>query len=206
MNSRERILDAAIPIFAEKGRHGARMEEIAAFAHINKAMIYYIFKNKDGLYFEVLKFIFERAQESLSTFSQEYIEKGKSYVKILSDYISAQFTFFNENRNYTKILVDAMSSSSEEIRLAVKQLKARHNDNENTIIQMRQVFEKGKTEKIFRNIDTNQLMISIMGMVIVYFLSHSITEAFDIEVKDESTFMESRRKSIIDIVLHGIMN
>ena len=61
MKSRDKILQAAIPVFAGKGRHGAHMEEIAAHARINKAMIYYIFHSKDELYFEVLKHILTQA-------------------------------------------------------------------------------------------------------------------------------------------------
>lgn len=48
--TRARILDAAILIFSEKGLAGARTEEIAAAAQINKAMLYYYFKSKQQLY------------------------------------------------------------------------------------------------------------------------------------------------------------
>ena len=60
MTSRERILSAAIPVFARKGRFGAHMEDIAALAHINKAMIYYHFKNKDGLYQAIISQLFDK--------------------------------------------------------------------------------------------------------------------------------------------------
>ena len=63
MKSRDRIINAAIPVFASKGSHGAHMEEIANTAHINKAMIYYIFHSKDDLYFEVLKHILNQAYQ-----------------------------------------------------------------------------------------------------------------------------------------------
>lgn len=205
MNSREKILNAAIFIFAKKGRYGAHMEEIAACAHINKAMIYYIFHSKDELYLEVLKFLFEKAWESLTPFVEEFINKGKNYAEVLSDYITVQLTFFNENPNYTKILVEAMSNGAEEIPLAVNYIKDAHKDTEHLNDQIKKFIEKGKADQVFRDIDTDQLLISMMGMIIIYFLSHPITESFDIEVKDEASFMESRRRSIIDLVLHGIM-
>lgn len=48
-------------------------------------------------------------------------------------------------------------------------------------------------------------MISIVGMIIVYFFSRSLTESLDIEVEDENKFLEERKESIIDLVLNGIL-
>ncbi|HPS87105.1 MAG TPA: TetR/AcrR family transcriptional regulator, partial [Spirochaetota bacterium] len=126
MKSRDRILDAAIPVFARKGRHGAHMEEIAALAHINKAMIYYIFHNKDELYLEVLKFVFNETSFSISGITDEDADSRKGYAKVFSDFISSQISFFAENRNYTKIMVDAMSSGAEEMPLAIEFFKNNH--------------------------------------------------------------------------------
>jgi AcrR family transcriptional regulator len=48
-DARERILDAAKAAFHDRGTSGARMQEIADSAGINKALIHYYFKNKDTL-------------------------------------------------------------------------------------------------------------------------------------------------------------
>jgi TetR/AcrR family transcriptional regulator len=204
MKSRDRILSAAIPVFARKGRHGAHMEEIAALAHINKAMIYYIFHNKDELYLEVLKFVFNEASFSISEISDEDIKNRDGYVEILSEFISTQITFFNENRQYTKIMVNAMSNADAEIPLAIQYFKSNHGGNTPTV-RLKKVIESGKRDKFIRNVDTDHLIISMIGMVIIYFFSQSITEALDIEVKDEKLFLEERRKSIIDLVLNSIL-
>ena len=44
------ILDAAKKEFAEKGFDGARIDQIAATANVNKQLIYYYFDNKDTLF------------------------------------------------------------------------------------------------------------------------------------------------------------
>lgn len=49
------ILDAAEEEFAKHGLNGARTEAIAKGAGVNKAMIYYYFKSKEGLYKIVLQ-------------------------------------------------------------------------------------------------------------------------------------------------------
>jgi AcrR family transcriptional regulator len=49
LDARERILDAARNAFRERGTHGARMQEIADAAGVNKALLHYYFRNKETL-------------------------------------------------------------------------------------------------------------------------------------------------------------
>jgi TetR/AcrR family transcriptional regulator len=53
--ARARILEAALREFAEKGLAGARTDQIAAQAGVNKALIYYYFESKEKLYSAVLE-------------------------------------------------------------------------------------------------------------------------------------------------------
>lgn len=48
-DTRERILDAARSAFRERGTAGARMQEIADVAGVNKALLHYYFRNKETL-------------------------------------------------------------------------------------------------------------------------------------------------------------
>ena len=48
--TRRKILDAAVDEFAARGYAGARVDRIAATAHVNKRMIYHHFGNKLGVF------------------------------------------------------------------------------------------------------------------------------------------------------------
>ncbi|HNS25752.1 MAG TPA: helix-turn-helix domain-containing protein, partial [Methanobacteriaceae archaeon] len=50
---RQDIINAAEKIFFAKGYDSVTMDEIAREAEINKALIYYYFKNKEALFFAV---------------------------------------------------------------------------------------------------------------------------------------------------------
>ena len=65
LERRERILDAASTVFAEKGFAGARVDDIAARAGINKAMLYYHVGDKTALYSAVLLRNFGRVRLAL---------------------------------------------------------------------------------------------------------------------------------------------
>ncbi len=204
MTSKERILDAAISVFARKGRHGARMEEIASLAHINKAMIYYFYHSKDNLYFEILRFVLFETSISLSEITDEAIKSGHSYEHVLSIFISAMISFYSKNTYYTRILIEAMASGTEEISLAISEYKDSF-AHKASAGRFKEFLEEGKAENIIRDIDTDHLIISIIGMAMVYFFSRSITESFEIEVTDEKHFLEQRKNSIIDLVLNSII-
>jgi TetR/AcrR family transcriptional regulator len=57
-DSRRRLFSAAAAEFAARGYAGANVDRIARAARLNKAMIYYHFKNKAALYREILRDMF----------------------------------------------------------------------------------------------------------------------------------------------------
>ena len=64
--TRQRILDAASKEFADEGFAGARVDEIARSAGVNKAMLYYHVGNKQTLYTAVLMRNFDRVEAALA--------------------------------------------------------------------------------------------------------------------------------------------
>ncbi|MEQ1871985.1 MAG: TetR family transcriptional regulator, partial [Vicinamibacterales bacterium] len=64
--SPERILSAAALEFSARGFSGARVDRIARRARVNKAMLYYHFGNKQGLYRALLLKTFGAAAERLN--------------------------------------------------------------------------------------------------------------------------------------------
>jgi AcrR family transcriptional regulator len=64
--ARQKILDIASSVFAEGGFAGARVDEIARRAQVNKAMLYYHVGNKQALYTAVLARNFDRMEEALT--------------------------------------------------------------------------------------------------------------------------------------------
>src|ERR1700755_1682533 len=63
--TRQKLLAAARREFARNGLAGARVDEIALRAGVNKQLVYHYFGDKDALYLAVLEWVYEeiRAQE-----------------------------------------------------------------------------------------------------------------------------------------------
>lgn len=63
--SYEAILEAAVAEFAERGRDGVRMEQVAARAGLNKSLVYRHFENRDKLFEAAFESVFSKRFELL---------------------------------------------------------------------------------------------------------------------------------------------
>jgi len=53
--ARQRLLETATELFAERGYAGTSVREIVGRAGVSKPVLYYYFKNKEGLYYAILE-------------------------------------------------------------------------------------------------------------------------------------------------------
>lgn len=60
-STEQKIFDAAHEIFTQKGMDGAKMQEIADLAGINKALLHYYYKTKEKLYEAVARAVIGKA-------------------------------------------------------------------------------------------------------------------------------------------------
>jgi len=86
------ILKAAVAEFAELGIAGARTDAIARAAHVNKALLYYYFKDKDALYEAVLDHVFSGLRARVMPVLESKLpprQKMLEYLAAYFDYIAA---------------------------------------------------------------------------------------------------------------------
>ncbi len=77
-NTRQKIIDAAIDLIAEKGYKGASVRKIAAKVGIRESAIYNHFKNKEEILKEIVEQIFTTPFETENL--EERAKKGKSFL------------------------------------------------------------------------------------------------------------------------------
>lgn len=70
--TRERIFQAALKIFALHGFEGARMDKIAAEVGINKASLYFHFKSKEEIFWELFKDIVQKYRDKMKTIVTDF--------------------------------------------------------------------------------------------------------------------------------------
>jgi TetR/AcrR family transcriptional regulator len=89
-------LKAAVAEFAEHGIAGARTDAIARAAHVNKALLYYYFKDKDALYAAVLDHVFGGLRARVMPVLESKLPPRRKMLEYLGtyfDYIAANPRF-----------------------------------------------------------------------------------------------------------------
>ena len=109
------ILEAATNEFADKGYSGARMDEIARQAKINKAMIYYHIGDKEALYATVLNSTFG----NMAAVMGENIKWGKSPTENLHVYFQTVSTSIQQNPRIPPIMLRETASGGKNLPEAV---------------------------------------------------------------------------------------
>jgi len=69
--TRDHLLAAAAQVFAERGFHGASLDEVAAVAGFTKGAVYSNFRNKEGLFLSLFKANYDRGMEALRATLEE---------------------------------------------------------------------------------------------------------------------------------------
>ena len=92
--TQEKILEAAIQVFSQKGFYGARVDEIAARAKVNKAMLYYYFENKEKLLEEIIsrhrKETREVVEKLVKNIDWNNEEQADKFYEEIFDYMEAK--------------------------------------------------------------------------------------------------------------------
>ena len=195
--SRAALLLAARAAFAEKGLEGARVDDIARRAGINKQLVYHYFGSKDAIYTAVLEAVYleirereqalhlgtlpaEEAMRRLVEFSFDFLASSPDFVRILAD----------ENTHAGRHLQS--SASIEEMNRPIIEL-------------IRTTLERGVADGVFRRgLDPLHVYLSIAGMSYFYFANiHTLSRAFDRGL-DAPAAQEERRAHIVDFALNAL--
>jgi TetR/AcrR family transcriptional regulator len=159
VGTRATILKAAERIYAECGLAGARTEAIAAAARVNKALLYYYFKSKDGLYQAVVgSQIREFQQQARKVLSA----KGPAG-PILLRYVSYHFDFIGTHPHYPRIFQRMMMEGDRALERMIRE----HSVPLMNLLTV--VLERGMRSGEFRRMDKGHTIVSIGGLTAHYF-------------------------------------
>ena len=156
-HTRDKIFKAATQVFEEKGYSGARMQEIADRAGINKALLHYYFRSKDQLFMSVFQVLVSKMFEKITTLFRADI----SFREKIKLFLGQHIDFLMKNPKLPLFLLNEMSvnpSLNESVRQSLKYGELRD-----------LIYEKHSKELKgygIRKSDMPQLMITIVSMSI----------------------------------------
>jgi len=204
MNSKTKIIEAAIAVFATKGKHGARMEEVAAKAGLNKAMVYYYFGDKDNLFRQCLLHVFAQIFSLVLRRASKKKKPGRDPAVELEQIMRHHFKLMAQNPLWPRLIFSALINEEEHLKWAIDSLKK--NAPEFFPLPVLAVIERGIAQKKFRPVDPKQTAVSLAGTNVIYFLGRPLANILlGLEAEEQKSFLAAREESVVDLILHGIL-
>ena len=163
--SRAAILHAAAKEFAELGIAGARTDAIAREARVNKALLYYYFKDKETLYGAVLDQAFSGMKARLFCVLDSDLPPRE---KIMA-YAGAYFDFIATNQIYPKLMQREMMRAKEGSSMHIGRLIKTY--FRPLYLRLGDLLQKGIEAGDFRKVDPVHFVPSMIAMIVFYFNS-----------------------------------
>jgi len=163
--SRAAILQAAARVFAEHGIAGARTDAIAREAGVNKALLYYYFKDKETLYGAVL----DDAFSGLKDMVFQVLDGDLPPREKMMAYAGAYFDFIASNQLYPRLMqremMRAREGQSQHIDKMIK------NYIQPIFGRVSELIRKGTADGEFRPVNPVHFVPSMVAMIVFYFSS-----------------------------------
>lgn len=198
-NTADAILESAAVVFAEKGYDGARVDELARAAGVNKATLYYQIGDKEALYHAVLERAFRNTAEEVEAAlreSDDCEERIRRFVTI--------FAHATGNTRYTApILLREVASGGRNLPdAAVKQMGR-------ILGALSDSLQKGICQGIFRPVNSFMVHMMIVGSLTLYAANEPIRRRNaerhpEIYQPDHFISNAEAGKQIADLVLAAI--
>jgi len=161
--SRAAILKAAMAEFSEHGIAGARTDAIARTAHVNKALLYYYFKDKDALYEAVLDHVFSGMRARVMPVLESKLPPRQRML----EYLGAYFDYIAANPRFPRVVQGEWMRSGAKGNARMQRVAKEY---------FRPIFEKladllreGIETGEFRAVNPMDFVPSVVGVIIFYF-------------------------------------
>jgi AcrR family transcriptional regulator len=196
----QKIFDSAREIFIRDGRDGARMEEIARHAGINKALLHYYFRSKEKLYQEIFRQEFKRMISDLSDSLPLDLEISLFLLSFINNYIDRM----GQNSHVIQFMLWEIRSGGENMKNFVQELFSSDQLNFTPHIVINKLQQAMENREI-RQADPHQLLLNIISMCLYTFIAGPIIQAIFPKINTlDRKFINNRKKEIFELVWNGI--
>jgi len=192
--SRAAILQAAVREFAREGIAGARTDAIARAAKVNKALLYYYFKDKEALYGAVLDQVFA----GLMAYVGEVLSRDLPPREKIIAYAGAHFDYFASHPLYPRIVQGEMMGAG----------RGRANHLERIVKQyfrplfgrVAKVLEAGRATGEFRPVDPLHFVPSMIAVIVFYFTTAPAMRLMTGKDPMSPERVAARRAAVLDLI------
>lgn len=194
-STEELILEAAQAVFLEKGLAGARMQEIADRAGINKALLHYYFRSKEKL----SALIIERAIGVVLPRVMAVLDTDLELFDKIRLVVDTYLTFVSRNSFLPLFIINEVNRNPQFFFRTVVEKERTHLD------KFRRQVEEAVAQGRIHPINPAQLFMNVMSLVIFPFLGKPIIQVgLGLSDEDFTHEMKQRRTEVAEFVIRAI--
>ncbi|ASZ13779.1 TetR/AcrR family transcriptional regulator [Chitinophaga pendula] len=195
-STEEQIIEAARKIFTRKGLAGARMQDIADEAGINKAMLHYYYRSKDALF----ELVFREALDKMIGRMNVILEGPLSFREMISALVENYIQQIGENPYLPVFVMNELHQQPMEF---LQQLQQRRNFP--NVARFLQTVQRASEAGEIRSVNPIQLMLSIISMCIFPFMARPMAQLVaGLSDQQFDRLMEERKREVVDFILAGL--
>lgn len=194
-STEQRIFDAAHEVFVQKGMDGAKMQEIADKAGINKALLHYYYRSKEKLYEAVAKAVLSRAAPLVGNL----IESDRPLEEKIRHFVELYVTTISKNPFIPLFILSEINKHPDHF---FEQILPK--DLPKPQVFIRQVEEEIAAGRI-RAVNPYHLAVNVIAMCVFPFIARPMIRfAMGLNSAELKSFLEERKTQVTEFVLASL--
>jgi AcrR family transcriptional regulator len=195
-NTEEAILQVARKAFTQKGLTGARMQDIADEAGINKALVHYYFESKEKLFALVFQQEFRKFFSNLAAVLSGDIPLFDKIQEI----VALDIERISQFPDMPLFVLNEISRNPDMMVKQFKQMQAK-----NVLAGFQQQIDAEVRKGIIRKISAQQLLINIQSLSIFPFVAKPmIRKVMQMTEKQYQEMIQARKKEVAQFIINAI--
>lgn len=194
-NTEEKIIVAAEKVFIEKGLAGARMQEIANEAGINKALLHYYYRSKEKLFEMVFKVAFKALAPNLL----KAFDGPEDFFTKIEHFVFSYLTIIEKNPHIPGFIINELSSNPDRLETMVTLMELDFDPIYNAI-------EEEIEKKTIKPIEPSELVLNVLALCVFPIIAKPMVKGilFKGSEDDYKAMLEKRKTEVARFVISAI--
>lgn len=195
-NTEQKILDAAGDIFHNKGFDGARMQEIAHHAGINKGLLHYYFRTKDALFEAIFGVALKQVIARILDILEQELALEEKIDRMVDQYLSMLMI----NPNLPRFVLNELNKNPERFiaRHLDAKVKAAFQNFSDSV-------DAEAAKGLIKKIDARQLFTNLLSLMVFPFVGRPMLQTlFAADNAEYKALMEARKIHIKEFIKSAI--
>lgn len=197
-STEETIFIAAQQVFIQKGFDGARMQEIATIAGINKALLHYYYRTKEKLFAAIFDRIIGNVIPRIITF----LNSDTPIIEKIEFFVNTYIDLLLRNPFIPQFILNEINRDPDRIA----QLLSNHISKNNAFEKFSALVDEEVKNGNIHPITAEQLIVNMLSMCIFPFVARPIIQGvfFNNDKSQYLEFIESRKKEVTSFIIRAI--